>query len=604
MNRLFGLVFKAWRLYRANGIGVMWRRVTRYAARRGVTGVLFDLDNSKRFERWLRLHYPTGDVLRRMEEEAGKFRFTPTIDVVMAVCDPDMQWLEATVASVRAQVYHNWHLCIADDASERTQVRTRLQALASEDPRIGLVRQNKRGGIASASNAALALGTGQFVCFLDHDDELAPHALFRIVQALNADPKLDVIYSDECALEVTGRKVDPHFKPDFAPDLLMSMNYIGHLVTCRRTCLDEVGGFRRHFDGSQDYDLLLRLTERTDRIHHIADILYLWRRIPGSSSGDAQAKPYAYSAAVRALTEAVERRGEQADVTMVQPGRYRVHYHLTKRPLVSIIIPTRNRGDYLKRCIESIQERTVYRPWEIVVVDNGTDDPQTIEYLQSLTNGTSKVIRSEASFNWSFLNNLGARASKGEFFLFLNNDTEVLSPGWLDEMVAQGQRAGVGAVGAKLLFPNNTVQHAGVIVGMGGVAGHAFYGLSDDARSYMDWTQVVRNVSAVTGACMLTAREVFHALGGFREDLGICYNDVDYCLRAIQADLRIVWTPYAKLLHHESISRRQFQPTDDEQQFLSYWKGVSDRFINPGLDIDDTLLRTSVARKENDVSEV
>lgn len=596
MRRIFVLVAKAWLLYRANGIEVLARRVWRYVRRRGIRGILLDLDNSERFQRWLRVHAPSQEELNRMGVEALSLTYAPMIDVIMPVCDPELPWLEAAVRSVRDQVYPHWHLCIADDASRRPEIRNYLDRIASEEPRVSLVRQEVRGGISVASNAALDLATGEFACFLDHDDELSPHALYQIVKALNENSTLDLIYSDECALESDGRLTDPHFKPSFSPDLLMSMNYIGHLTTCRVSLLRQLGGFRSGFDGSQDYDLLLRLTEITDQIRHVPDILYHWRRTRDSTSGNIGAKPYAFVAASKALTEAAQRRGFPAQVTMGTPGRFRVRYAVRHTPFVSILIPTRNRRDLLERCLSSIREKTTYQPYEILVLDNESDEASSRRYLRELEKSDAvRVIAARGAFNWSAINNIGAKSALGEHLVFLNNDTEILTPEWLAEIVAQGQRPQVGAVGAKLLFPDGRIQHAGVVVGMGGVAGHAFYGHDDDRQSYFDWTESVRNVSAVTGACMLTRRSVFEALGGFREDLKVSYNDVDYCLRLGVHGYTVVWTPHAVLRHYESASRRRLQPREDERLFLDAWHDLVDPYVSPNLDVDDVLFRIKVS---------
>ena len=593
MKRLFFLATKAWLLYRANGTKVLARRAWRYVRRRGLRGILLDQDNAERFQRWLRIHAPSRGALDQMRIEAAAFANVPVIDVIMPVCDPEPRWLEAAVRSVQEQVYPHWHLCIADDASRRPEIQGYLERIATEDPRITVTHRDTRGGISATTNTALALATGEFACFLDHDDELTPHALHQVVEVVNKNPDIDLIYSDECSIDCVGnRKSDPSFKPGFSPDLLMSMNFIGHLVACRYSLLQKVGGLRTEFDGSQDYDLLLRLAETTRRIQHIPDILYYWRRSRGSTAGDADAKPYAYTAAVCALTEAVQRRGLEAEVTMQEEGRYRTRYIVKSRPLVSIVIPTKDRKDLLETCIASIEQFTAYERYEVVVMDNGSTDRDAVAYLKEVGSRSGcRVIQDHRTFNWSALNNRGATAASGEFLLFLNNDIRVRDKDWLTELVAHGQRQGIGAVGAKLVFPNGNIQHAGVTVGMGGVAGHPFYGCDESFRAPLDATKVVRNVSAVTGACMLTKRSVFDEVGGFDEDLDIAYNDVDYCLRIGARGYHVVWTPYAVLEHSESATRKGRTPLRNENRFLARWGGYVDFFTNPNLDIDDVRLR-------------
>ena len=598
MRRVFVLVSKAWLLYRANGIEVLARRVWRYVRRRGIRGILLDLDNSERFQQWLRVHAPSQEELNRMGVEALSLTYAPMIDVIMPVCDPELPWLEAAVRSVRDQVYPHWHLCIADDASRRPAIRDFLDRIATEDPRVSVVRRAVRGGISAATNTALSCMKGEFACFLDHDDELTPHALHRVVKVLNEYPALDLIYSDECAMEGNGRLTDPHFKPSFSPDLLMSMNYIGHLVVCRTELLKHSSGVRSEFDGSQDYDLLLRLSELTSQVGNIPDILYHWRRVPGSSSLGMEAKPYADRAATRALEDATIRRGLRANVSVVGPGRYRVHCIIHGEPLVSIIIPTRNRRDLLERCIASIENRTSYQTYEIIVMNNESDDRSALEFLRSLgSDPKCRVANAEGTFNWSKLNNTGVELAKGEYLLFLNNDTEVISPTWLDELVSQGQHPQIGAVGAKLLFPDGRIQHAGVVVKRDTVATHMFRGMDARANNAVNryLTEVTRDVSAVTGACLGTRREVFEGVGGFREELRISYGDVDYCLRLQQQGYRVVWTPYARLLHHESATRGDTQPNEDEKLFTTLWRErAEDPFLSEHLEAEDGTVHIKV----------
>lgn len=576
---------KAWSLYSANGFRVLLKRAIRYVRRRGLTGVLLEAENSRRFQRWLNVYSPSPLALQRMAAEADELSAKPLIDVVMPVCDPALKWLESAVASVQHQCYPNWRLCIADDASTHSEVVDFLEQTAARDERVRVVRLGQRSGIAAATNAAIALGSGEYICLLDHDDELALHALQMIVEAINQHKAVDILYSDECLLGTAGEKIDPLFKPDYSPDLLLSMNYIGHLLCLRRTLLMEVGGLRPQCDGSQDYDLLLRLTEKTSEVLHIPDVLYFWRKVCGSTADSIEAKPYAETAAMAALKEACMRRSAPAEVSSVMPGRYRVRYHIRRRYLVSIVVPTKHRKGLVDACITGILERTRYPNFEIVVVDNAPEEQFTFDRR-------CRVVPAGDAFNWSLLNNLGAAAAQGDILLFLNDDTEVTSGDWLEELVAQASRKEVGAVGAKLFFPDGSIQHAGIVLGMGGVAGHAFYRQDDNVYSYMDLTKVVRNVSAVTGACLATRSDVFASLGGFDEHLRVSYGDVDYCLRIQQAGLWVVWTPNAVLVHKEGASRGALQPAADEQEFCRKWdvrKG--DPFVNKHLDCDDPELR-------------
>ena len=520
---------------------------------------------------------PTRRVIQRHREsppveEAAVPPSSPLFSIVMPVYNPEECWLRAAVASVRNQTHPSWELCIADDASTEPGVRAFLEECPATDPRIKVRRLPHRQGISGASNAALEMARGLFVAFLDHDDELAPQALFEVARLLSEQPDLDLVYSDEDKIEPDGRHSEPFFKPEFSPDLLMSMNYIGHLTVVRRSLLEETGGFRPGFEGSQDYDLLLRLVERTRRIAHLPRILYHWRKSRGSVAADPAAKVYAYEAAVRALEETLARRGQPGKVETTGPGRYRVRYLVDGHPLVSIVILTRNQGQLLSRCLSTLERKTDYRRYEVIVVDNGSTDPNTLGLLEDYSRRPRcRVLRLDQPFNYSRLNNLAAAEAKGDYLLFLNDDVEVVSPGWLEEMLGHARRPEVGAVGAKLIYPNGKMQHGGVVLGLGGLAGHAFYLLSADSPGYMGLAQVVRNCSAVTGACLMTRRSLFEALGGFDEGLSVAFNDVDFCLRLGEKGYYIVWTPFAVLIHHEGASRGRFTPKEDLDRFRARW---------------------------------
>ncbi len=419
-----------------------------------------------------------------------------------------------------AQTYPNFELCIADDASPLPHVRRLLTSYARRDSRIKVDFRPTNGGISQASNSALSLASGEFVAQLDHDDILAPHALHEVVSLLNQHPDADFIYSDEDKIDLGGVRSDPFFKPDWSPDTFLTKMYTCHFAVYRRALVDKIGGFRREFDGAEDYDLALRLTERTHRIFHIADILYSWRMHPlSTATGGHDVKTWAYDASQRALEDALKRRGESGSVERVQGclGYYRVRYDIAASELVSIVIPTRDSPRNLDRCLLSIFERSRYSGFDVVVVDNGSREPEVVRVLdkwQRREPRRFRTIRDDAPFNYSRLVNAGAAASAGAYLLLLNDDTEVIASDWLERMVAQAQRPSIGAVGAQLLYRDNTIQHAGIVIGMMGTAGHAERRAPADYPGYFGRIATVHNVAAVTGACLMCRRGVYDAVSG------------------------------------------------------------------------------------------
>lgn len=522
------------------------------------------------YRRWLLAHYPDARRLSSMAQELGGLTRRPTISVLLPVYDIEARYLAQAIDSVRAQVYPDWELCIADDASSEPHVRPLLERCARLDPRIRVVFRERRGHIAEASNSALALATGEFVAQLDHDDLLAPHALFEAARLIGTQPDVDYIYSDEDKVDLLNIHRDPFFKPDWSPDTLLTKMYTCHLGVYRRTLVESVGGFRPAFDGAEDYDLVLRLTERTDRIAHIPDVLYHWRLHPQSAATGARGvKRWAHAAAQRALSEALLRRGERATVVPLpgSPGFFRIRHAIDSIDRVSIVVPTRDQPALLDRCLLSIFESTTYPDFEVIVVDNGSVDPVTACTLRRWRTREPRRVRAlrvDAPFNFAALCNAGAAASTGRYLLFLNDDTHVISPDWLESMVEQGQRARIGAVGAQLLYPDRTLQHAGIVLGIGGTAGHPHRGMPASAAGYVGRLSTTANVAAVTGACLMCRRETFDAIGGFDEAFDAAYNDVDLCLRMLERGFRHVYLPHVQLYHLESQSWRRVPQRDRE----------------------------------------
>lgn len=535
-----------------------------------------------RYEMRRRIHDQPDDTTG-MADAIGRFASRPMVSIIMPTFNTDPQFLVAAIESVLDQVYPHWQLCIADDGSSHPDTLATLASYEGHD-NICVTRLAKNAGIVAASTAALATATGDFVTFVDHDDLLAIDALYWVVRLLNQQPHLDIVYTDEERIFPDGIHRLPFSKPDWSPNLLTSANYINHLCVYRHDLLRDVGGLRTGFDGAQDYDLLLRATERTSNIGHIARPLYAWRSVAGSTAEDPEAKPYAHDAGERALTEALARRGYDAAVSEgAQRTHYRARYPLTTAPLVSIIIPTRNRVDLLRSCVEAIAQYTEI-DYELVIVDNQTDDPATLAYFDELVACDSintKVVRYPHPFNYSAQMNLGARAASGDLLLLMNNDATVTADGWLTEMAEQAMRPEVGQVGVRLSYPDGQAQHEGVVIGIGYVASNIQYG---DAGLYRD---CVRDVAAVTAACALLRRSVFDEVGGFDEQLSVAYNDVDLSLRIGERGYQCVYLPSVEVFHPESASRGSLHPEANEALFSQRWglpNELRDPFVNQSIE--------------------
>ncbi|MGH3493139.1 MAG: glycosyltransferase family 2 protein, partial [Sciscionella sp.] len=514
---------------------------------------------------WIHLHH----VLR---EESIDLRHLPTdgplLSLVVPVYRPSLWYFRESVQSVVAQTYQNWELCLCDDGSGDPELTAAMDEMAAADPRIRVMALEQNGGISRATNKALAAANGEFVVLLDHDDMLDPEALAEIASVVLAESDVDIIYTDEDKLDELDRPCQPHFKPDWDPDMLLSFPYLGHVTAIRHELILRIGGFRPEFDGSQDYDLLLRVTELTDRIAHIPEPLYSWRAVEGSAARDADAKPYAAEAAKRALADALGRRGVGGSIEPTRfPTFYRTRYTVLGKPRVSIIIPTRDGLHLLEPCVQSILERSTYSNYEIVVVDNQSSEGSTLEFL---ARSPVRVIRYPHRFNYSRQMNLAASSAESDVLLFLNNDTEVITPEWIEALLEHAMRPDVGAVGGRLYYTDGRVQHEGILVGAAG--GWAW---NVDHGGYFARGDLVRNLSAVTGACTMIRSTVYDRIGGNDERLRIAYNDVDICLRVRQAGLQVVYTPYAELFHHEGATRKGYEDDVDGPFFGERWQVLS-----------------------------
>jgi len=512
----------------------------------------------------------------------------PTISVVVPIFRPELWYLQQCVESVRRQVYGNWELCLCDDASGDVEVSRFLKKAAAGDPRIRVAVHDSNGGISRASNTALKMATGEFVALLDHDDELTPDALLLVARRAVEEPEADVIYSDEDKLDRDGQRGFPNFKPGWSPDLLLSYPYLGHLTVIRRTVVEKIGGFRPEMDGSQDFDLMLRATERARAVTHIPRILYHWRVVEGSAAGDPGAKPWAYGASRRALADTLVRRGLDGHV---EPGPFLGAYHTRRAvrtdPKVSIVIPFRDQAAMLRTCVDSLFVDSGLGSFEVVLVDNDSVEPETRAVVDVLSEQPGiRLLEHPGPFNWSAINNAAARTCDGDMLLFLNDDVVASGGGWVKALIEQAQRPDVGAVGCRLLYPNGTVQHSGVVLGMHGLAGNLMSGMPGEYAGYMGWSGVVKEFSAVSAACMMSRRQVFEELDGFDEAFAVEFADVDYCLRLRHAGYRVVYTPHAELVHHESHTKGTSGSYHDSRTFLSKWIGDirrGDPFYNENL---------------------
>jgi GT2 family glycosyltransferase len=534
-------------------------------------------------------------------------REAPTITVAVPVYRPDPVLLRACVESVLAQSYTMWELCLCDDASDDGgRTMTLLTDLVAVDPRIRVTGLPENRGISEATNAAASLSTGAFVAFLDQDDELEEGVLGDVAEAVIEQPEADVLYTDQDKLDETGTRTEPYFKPGWSPDLLLSNMYLGHLLVVRRSLFERLGGLRSEFDGSQDYDLALRVTAAARRVVHVPVVGYHWRRTVGSTALDYTSKPQADQAARRALAEAMERRGERAVVESGQVlSTFRVRRLLPEPPpLVSVVIPFHDGARLLRRTIDALQHTAGHERWEAILVDNRSWEPQTRALVKRVTaDERVRVLPYDAEFNWSAINNWAAERSRGDVLLFMNSDVEGGSDGWMAAMLEHALRKEVGAVGARLLYPDGRIQHAGVVLGLGGgVAWHAFCFCPPGNNGYFGHTRLIRNYMAVTGACLMVSRERFDEVGRFDESLPVAYNDIDFCVRLHQRGYLNVFTPFAELVHYEGATRgRSAIETDDEREMFRRYEPLirSDPYFNPNLNPRRSEFQLALIKEED-----
>ena len=501
--------------------------------------------------------YNTPRFSEEIQKKLNVFHTKPLISIIMPVYNVDIKWLDLAINSIENQWYENWELCIADDKSTNQETLDYLENI--RNPKIKVKFLNENLNISGASNAALSLAQGEYIALMDNDDEITPDALYEIVKTIN-ETEADFIYSDEDFISPQEQYINPHFKPDFSPDLLLSHNYITHLSCFKRALLKKVGHFNSAYDGAQDYELFLRLTERAERIVHIPKVLYHWRMLESSTSLNSEAKPEALARGKNLLIETLERRGIEGSVEYGNMNHYfRVRYNIKNNPLVSIIIPFKDKPELLEMSINSVLDRSTYVNYEIIGISNNSEEAETFETMAKLEKKDPRVKFYEYNvpFNYAQINNYAVENyAKGEHILLLNNDIEVIEPEWIEAMLEHSQREEIGCVGAKLYYPNDTIQHAGIIIGLGGYAGHSHKMYPRDNPGYFNRLNVIQNVSAVTAACLMIKKSIYQEVNGMDEvSFKVAYNDVDFCLRVLEKGYRNLFTPYAELYHHESVSR-------------------------------------------------
>ena len=585
----------------------------RYLERNGLSATLYKIRGKLRreegntYDNWRKKYTVTSEELE--QQRRTTFTHRPKFSVVVPLYETDLRYLKEMIESVCAQTYTNWELVMADgstmhnmNGTDQTVLTSILSEYAARDSRIRYVTIGENRGISGNTNVALKMADGDFIVLADHDDIVPPNALYEFAREINECPDVDMLYSDEDKVSMDGKKYfEPHFKPDFNLDLLCSVNYICHLFAVRCDVAERAGVFRSEYDGAQDLDFILRCAEQSECVRHVPKILYHWRCHMNSTAANPESKRYAFEAGRRAIEAHYERLGIPAKVEHAEfYGMYRTRYEWREEPLVSVIIPNKDHADDLRTCIESIDTKSDYRNLEYIIVENNSTEQATFDYYRRLETEYSnvRVVRYEGDFNYSRINNFGARAASGDYFLLLNNDTEMIDAGGIREMLGFCMREDVGAVGAKLLYADDTIQHAGVVVGFGGTAGHAWIGKSRYDTGYFGRILCAQDYSAVTAACMMTKRFVFESVGGLTEELAVAFNDVDYCLKVRGMGYLIVYDPYAEFYHYESKSRGYEDTPAKVERFngeveilLSRWRTLieaGDPYYNPNLTLDNS----------------
>lgn len=598
-HKITSLLYDGMRYLMSNGIRSTYRRIKELY---GKPRLVMSADDFRLSEETIE------------EQRSTLFKYQPKFSILVPLYNTPDNFLCEMIESVIWQTYENWELCLADGSDEEhNTVGERCQEYVKKDSRIVYRHLDENRGISENTNACIQMATGDYIGLFDHDDLLTQDALYEVVKCLNKSEEIDVVYTDEDkylydSATNSGKYVEAHCKSDFNLDLLRSNNYICHFFVVRKQIIDQIGGFRKEYDGSQDYDLILRCVEKAKRVEHIPKVLYHWRIHANSTAGNPQSKMYCYEAGKHAIESHLQRQGISADVEMTEHwGLYRVKYSVKEKPLVSIIIPNKDEKNTLQKCINSILEKTTYHNYEIIVVENNSETEEIFEYYKELSlNEKIRITHWKGVFNYSKINNYGVGCAKGEYIVLLNNDVEIISEDWIGEMLSNCQRAEVGITGAKLLYPNSTVQHCGIIIGLGGIAGHTFVGIDRNHPGYFGRACVQQNLSAVTAACLMVKKSIFDEVGGLEESLQVAFNDVDFCLKVRKAGYLVVMNPNVLLYHYESKSRGVEDTLEKQERFASevkymaeHWTDVlknGDPYYNKNL----TLVRSDFSIKGKD----
>ncbi|MBL1223882.1 glycosyltransferase family 2 protein [Enterococcus sp. BWR-S5] len=586
------LVEKAKNVVKNEGFGKLIRAVLRKVKRKITSAPPIP----KNYQEWIAQKLPNKRELAKQRKIV--FKNQPLISIVIPLYKTPEFYLNQLVDSIKAQSYENWELCLSDGSGENSPIRGMLEKIEKSDARIKVVHNEKQLHISDNTNEAIKVATGDYIAFADHDDVLTANALFENVLLINKHPDAEMIYSDEDKVDAENKYVQPHFKPDFSIDMLCSVNYVCHFLVVKRNIIEQVGMLQSEYDGAQDHDFVLRCSEVTEHIYHIPKILYHWRISEDSTAENPDSKRYAVEAGRKAVQAHYDRIGVPA---VVEEGKYfglyRSHLKRTTDPLVSIIIPTKDHVEDLKQCIDSIEEKSTYKNIEYIIVENNSVEDRTFDYYKELEkNSRVKIVTYEGPFNYSAINNHGASFAKGDYYLFMNNDVEIINPDMIEELLNYAMRKDVGVVGARMYYPDGTIQHAGVVVGLGGVAGHSFTNFKPTENGYFNRIIVTQNYSAVTAACMMVQAQLFNEVNGFSEELAVAFNDIDFCLKIRAIGKLVVYNPYAELYHYESKSRGAEDTPEKVQRFQNEiavfqkkWPDIledGDPYYNVNLSLD------------------